>query len=318
MRRLFFTLIKVSTVTLIFVLLVLFLGPARQPTMSLYHHVLGWQKMDSKNYTDAIREFKISLPGHPFQIEALSNIAFCNYQLGDKQEALNYYWLITEQEPKNYTAHLSIARILIQMGWPKEALKVYEQLLYFYPGDKVLMREAASAYFDAAFKNPQEYHADLVHSYKLFYEGFQNVHPEAPLNPWLQYAETAYRLGYFDTALFIYCPILTQPNTPAESTYLFAKSLEASGLSHDAAVWMQVATNEMADTDPEKAETWFHESQQFVGNLKQALPEKPKTPFQKSCLDTLGIHPKYQTLLESINSGRSHHQETEEPAKGKH
>ena len=287
-------------------MVIIFTGPGRQPVMALYNHIIGWQYLDNQHYTEAIQSFKAGLPGHPFQVEALNNIAYSNYQLGDKQEALNYYWLITEQDPKNYKANLSIARILRQMGWPKDALKVYEQLLYYYPGDKNLMREAASIYFETAFKNSQDYTADLTRSYKLFYDGFLNVHPELPLNPWLEYAETAYRLKYYDTAIYVYCAILPQPNTPPEATYLFAKSLEAKGSGTSAQLWMKIATHEIADNDPLKAQKWFQESHLMSLNTSNsALKRETQTQtqlsaFQQSCLDTLALHPKYIELIATI------------------
>lgn len=271
-----------------------------------YFYIRGLQALDAEDYLEAQQAFKTSLPHAPIPEEVMAQIAYSNAMLKEYQPALDYYWLAVEKNPKHYTSQVSIARVLWSMGWHSDALANYERLLQAYPANQPLMVEVADTYYKLANASPEsDYCAKALEYYE---QGLQNQGTK-PLQPWLRYAETAYKVGQYDKAFELYCQIAQNENAPPEALFSFALTMSALRYQNEAKRWMQIAAEEESAINPELANLWARKAMRLESQQHSSDSTEDQlnalTESQKSCLSTLDKSPRYQSLAEESNSKRS-------------
>jgi tetratricopeptide (TPR) repeat protein len=262
-----------------------------------FFYVRGVMALDAQNPDDALKQFKTALNGSLLTEDTLAQIGYTYALQKDYQHALDYYWLAAEQNPKNYTVQLSIARILWALGWTQDALLNYEKLLKTTPENKVLMIEVGDAYYDIAHQGQSPSFRSVRKAYELYKEGLDGQAMK-PLRPWIRYAEMAYQARNYDKAFSLYCQIVQQDNAPPEVIYSFALTLNELGRPKEAKQWIRVAAEEQAAINPELAQTWASQSL----SIKPQNPERLSTEsrlaelsdMQKSCLISLEKNHRFQ------------------------
>lgn len=260
-------------------------------------YVQGYLALQNQDYRQAIKLFKpVTGSQTPFTQEALAQMGYAYSQLNMPQQALNYYLLCVEQSPKHYTAQLSVARLLRQLGWAEDAKPVYQRLLETYPGNQPLMVEVAETLYFTGNE------ADFSKALRLYEEGLgQQAAP--PLAPWLHYAELAFKQRQLSKALGLYCQVLGQEKAPPEAMQALAMTLAKMKKYHPAAQWLEIAAVEISPTNPDLAQLWEQEALA----LKRSLRDEPLTENSKetttgliiegdlaqACLKDLEKHPRY-------------------------
>jgi tetratricopeptide (TPR) repeat protein len=116
-------------------------GPQSVPTAAahpdipqLYASVS--QKVEQGDIQSAITELQRILALHPGHASVLNDLGVLHYELGNKQEALNYYERSVQAEPDNAVYLKNMADFYyVEQGRTEEALRIYVALLEKDPED---------------------------------------------------------------------------------------------------------------------------------------------------------------------------------------
>ena len=112
------------------------------------HLKIGYEKIMSKDYTNAIIDFTIAIKSNPNYADAYNNRGWAYYDLGDYNAAISDYTTAIKLDPGNEYAYNNRGLVYSVLGEYKSAIADHTTAIKLYPGDADAYNKRGIAYYD--------------------------------------------------------------------------------------------------------------------------------------------------------------------------